>query len=715
MRPIMSKIMNKHLGVTVIGALLLTACGPEDENNSQSPAGNNAATQDNSQPQQPEQNKNDGNNSQQPERPATPNITITSPSNGATMDGDTIEVKVTLDSGEPTKVTLEAGAHTDTREGNFTDGEELTFAVPTSDDALEIIVTVEDRHDQSSTDRVIVLPAAAPEEARLVILSPTETTTEAESELIQFVVLSQEAPTATLTSPGGTSEELTLTQSEPGRWLGEATVDLAPGANTFTLELETPDGVTLTETIDIERVINTTPPEIATLVPASGQEVEARDFTLRGALTTAGADSITVKLADSLEVPATITLGTHFSARLTGLTPGANDIEIAITDKAGATTTHTSTVYFGSSLAAGGSHTGAIVNGDIYAWGRNNKGQLGLGYTSSMSVADPAHPNAPTRIDSTQTFVAIAFNQNASLGLTATGAVYAWGDGDDGQLGLGDPMTVEVEEDDVLTPTVIPMLEGVAIVRGYDHSMVLGKDGTVWTFGDNSAGQLGDGTTDDSDVPVQVTGLSNIIQITAGSKSSYALDADGNVWGWGRDKYANLGRGSESDTPQLTPIQITGLPAIEALATGRDHVIALDREGHVWGWGLNRSTQVGGDPLQDPVLSATQIPGLDKIRSVHANGNQSFITREDARLYGWGQNINGTLGVPAEDDLSAPAEAVFGLSNITGAAIGALHGVARNASGEIFSWGWSFEGSLGGGEGTIDRWAYRIPILVNFE
>lgn len=711
----MSKVMNKHLGVAAVSALLLTACGPEDENNSQAPTGHDTATENNSQTPTDLNKKDENNTPQQPERPAAPNITITSPSNGATMDGDTIEVEVTLGSGEPTRVTLEAGTHTDARDGGFADGEELNFEVPTSDDALEIVVTVEDDHGQSSTDRVIVLPVEAPEQARLVILSPTDATTEAESELIQFVVLSQDAPTATLTSPDGSAKELELTQSEPGRWLGEVEVDLAPGANTFSLELETTDGVTLTETIDIERIIDTTTPELAALVPAPGQEVETRDFTVRGALTTAGADAITVKLTDSLEVPATLTNGTRFSARLTGLTPGANDIEIAITDKAGVITTYTSTVYFGSSLAAGGSHTGAIVNGDIYAWGRNNKGQLGLGYTSSTSAADPVHPNAPTRIDSTQTFVAIAFNQNASLALTAAGAVYAWGDGDDGQLGLGDPATMEFGEDDVLTPTAIPMLEGVAVVRGYDHSMVLGKDGTVWTFGDNSAGQLGDGTTNDSDVPVQVSGLSNIIQITAGSKSSYALDADGNVWGWGRDKYANLGRGSESDDPQLTPVQISGLPPIEALATGRDHVLALDREGKVWGWGLNRSTQVGGAPLQDPVLSASLVPGLDDIRSVHANGNQSFVTREDARLYGWGQNINGTLGIPAEDDISAPSEAVFGLSHITGAAIGALHGVARNESGEVFSWGWSFEGSLGGGEGTIDRWAYRIPILVSFE
>ena len=163
--------------------------------------------------------------------------------------------------------------------------------------------------------------------------------------------------------------------------------------------------------------------------------------------------------------------------------------------------------------------------------------------------------------------------------------------------------------------------------------------------------------------------------------------------------------------PQSTPVQVPGLPPIEQIATGRDHVLALTRDGEVWGWGLNRSGQVGPEALGAPVLSPTKLM-IQGAVGVYANGNQSFVLRRDGRLYGWGQNINGTLGISAEDDITAPEAPVFGLDEVQGVSIGALHGIARTAAGELFTWGWSFEGSLGGGEGTIDRWAYRVPILV---
>jgi alpha-tubulin suppressor-like RCC1 family protein len=98
-------------------------------------------------------------------------------------------------------------------------------------------------------------------------------------------------------------------------------------------------------------------------------------------------------------------------------------------------------------------------------------------------------------------------------------------------------------------------------------------------------------------------------------------------------------------------------------------------------------------------------------RAVYANGNQGFYEDAQGRLLGWGQNGNGNLGIPDDEDQPAPTSPVFGLASVLDAAIGALQGFAMRGD-QVFGWGWSFHGSLGAGPSAIHTWPYRTPLLV---
>ena len=123
----------------------------------------------------------------------------------------------------------------------------------------------------------------------------------------------------------------------------------------------------------------------------------------------------------------------------------------------------------------------------------------------------------------------------------------------------------------------------VAIAGGDSHSLALKSDGTVWAWGYNGCGQLGDGSTTNRLTPVQVSGLTGVVAIAGGGSHSLALKSDGTVWAWGCNDYGQLGDGTT--TNRLTPVQVSGLTGVVAIAGGGAHSLALKSDGTVWAWG----------------------------------------------------------------------------------------------------------------------------------
>ena len=139
--------------------------------------------------------------------------------------------------------------------------------------------------------------------------------------------------------------------------------------------------------------------------------------------------------------------------------------------------------------------------------------------------------------------------------------------------------------------TVAAYFAGASVVAGGWHSLGLTSYGTVWAWGRNTYGQLGDGSTTTRSTPVQVSGLSGVIAIAGGDIHSLALKSDGTVWAWGYNYYGQLGDGST--TTRSTPVQVSGLSGVIAIAGGGDHNLALKSDGTVWAWGDNTNGELG--------------------------------------------------------------------------------------------------------------------------
>lgn len=463
--------------------------------------------------------------------------------------------------------------------------------------------------------------------------------------------------------------------------------------------------------------VNITPPTLSDVFPANGHATQNRIAAIVGtAIDDNGLLSVVVTTEDQTSNAVIDSETGTFRAELT-LTPGNNTYQITATDIDGNDTTQDFSLYFGKQVTAGGAHSGLLQNNKTYVWGRNNKGQLGLNVTSNLTDDPDTHPVSPTELNVETPFVSLAFNQNSSLALADDGSVWSWGDGSYGQLGLNTDGTENVDINDVWVPTKIENIsDAVSVVRGYFHSMVLHSDGSVSTFGRNSEGQLGDGSTNDSDTPITVN-LSNIVQIAASSSSSYAVDQDGQLWGWGANDYGNLGLSLSDFDAHSDPVPIALPEEIDSIAAGRDHVLALARSGKVYAWGLNFNSQVGlrlTEEWPEDVLTPMELPWFSSARSVWANGNQSFVERADGKIYPWGQNNTfGTLGIETDEDINAPEGSIFGLDQVKDLGAGALHTIGLRQDDAVFAWGWSFEGSIGGGESIINFWAYQVPVLLS--
>jgi alpha-tubulin suppressor-like RCC1 family protein len=140
------------------------------------------------------------------------------------------------------------------------------------------------------------------------------------------------------------------------------------------------------------------------------------------------------------------------------------------------------------------------------------------------------------------------------------------------------------------TPPVRPT-QRFAMAGGGEHTLALKDDGTVWSWGTNTSGQLGDGTTTMRAVPIQIASLANVVAVAAGAAHSLALKSDGTVWAWGKNSTGQLGDGTS--TLRLSPIQVPNLTDVMAIAAGADHSVAMKSDGTVWTWGRNTWGQLG--------------------------------------------------------------------------------------------------------------------------
>lgn len=262
-----------------------------------------------------------------------------------------------------------------------------------------------------------------------------------------------------------------------------------------------------------------------------------------------------------------------------------------------------------TAIAAGEDFSLALKDdGTVWSWGNNDFGQLGDGTNTYSST--------PVQVSNLSGITAITAGGIHSLALRNDGTVWSWGNNNFSQLGDGTTTNRT-------TPVQVSDLSNiVGVSGGVGHSLALKSDGTVWAWGANDTGQLGDGTRISHSTPVRVSSLSNVTSVSAGWKHNLALKDDGTVWAWGNNDYGELGDGSIMIV-RSTPVQVSGPSNVANVSAGSQHSLAVKSDGTVWAWGRNDHGQLG-DGTNTSRFTPIQPSGLSNIISVSGGSNHSL-------------------------------------------------------------------------------------------
>jgi alpha-tubulin suppressor-like RCC1 family protein len=303
------------------------------------------------------------------------------------------------------------------------------------------------------------------------------------------------------------------------------------------------------------------------------------------------------------------------------------------------------------------------------------------------------------------------------------GVVFAWGSGGHGQLGVGKVYLKGCSC--VARPMRVTGVSNVVrVATGLRFSVALRKDGTLWTWGSNDFGQLGQGFISKRGcvcalAPRKVLGLKHIVAISVAQSFVLALKRNGSVWAWGSNSYGELGTGvnpfgEKGCICKDRPFHVRSLPPAVAISAGTGNFsLALDRHGHVWAWGENMTGQLGLHITDTETClceaGPTKVGGLPPIREVSAGGGFSAAVDRTGNVWVWGVNDQSQLAQPATRSgicacIDFPIR-VRGVPAATAVSAGAAFTLVLTAGGRLWGWGANYEGVLAAGKtaGLISR------------
>ncbi len=387
--------------------------------------------------------------------------------------------------------------------------------------------------------------------------------------------------------------------------------------------------------------------------------------------------------------PSTYGQEVTFTARVNGAQPTGS-----VTFMNGATTLGSGSLSLldpSTSLGIMDSHTCALtVAGGVECWGSNTYGRLGNGNLGTNATT----PSPVVGLSSG--VVAVSVGTYNSCALTEDGAVKCWGRNNYGQLADGTTNDSDVPVDIAGLPDGITAVS----VGGY-HICALTNGGAVWCWGHNDAGQVGNGTFIDSPVPVAVQDLSSgVASIAAGFLHTCAITETGTAKCWGSNGNGKLGDGFA--TSRNTPVDVVGLPGpVAVISLQQNHTCAVTEAGAAYCWGYGNEGELGNSANGN---SNTPVPvtGLDSgVATIEVGWAHTCAATTAGAAFCWGYNSQGQLGDGGTAQANTP-QPVGGLSNVVALAAGQYHTCALTKLGAVACWGDNASGKLGDGNNPTD-------------
>jgi len=376
---------------------------------------------------------------------------------------------------------------------------------------------------------------------------------------------------------------------------------------------------------------------------------------------------------------ATVTLLDYGATVITATTAGKTASCVITVGEGGAASAAAVQTYF----AAYSSSFAIKENGKLYAWGSNGGGRLGNGNTNAQTAP------VPVVAAGADEWRFVTGGDGHSAGIQTDGTLWCWGSNTYGKCGIGvdggiatDHGPVQVGSDD----------DWSWVACGDNHTMAIKTDGSLWAWGYNGNGRLGLGTTTSSyNTPQQVGQDNDWATVACGISYTVALRKDGTIWAWGYNGVGQLGQG-DTDVDRSVPTKVGNDSNWVKVTTNQSHNIAIKDDGSIWAWGSNSWGRCGTGPGSSNVLSPTAVVVADNPktwRDAVAGGNASSGIKSDGTVWGWGDGLYGKLGNGGTADKDYPTKATTDVTDFVGISMGYYQTIALRPNGDLWTWGQS--------------------------